>query len=190
MELGFNQEGSSSSVAVFCLREDDALPSSGPTSAHRRCGPDEKHLKWSMSRGHRTFARATSRERYLRIRSQNEWAHAPSAPFGTRTCTVVSWYPSCWSRGPCLRKSRPVNSHRGRRPHSDPESSATLAMCAPMRRRPTSPRSVAERQHRLAIWPVLSARVLTGSFNCHPMEGGRKTVCSECTRAMLPGGGS
>ena len=53
-----------------------------------------------------------------------------------------------------------------------------------MRRRPTSLRSVAERQHRLAIWPVLSARVLTGSFNCHPMEGGRRTVCSECTRAM------
>jgi hypothetical protein len=39
------------------------LPSSGPTSAHRRCGPDEKHLKRSLSRGHdlRPRPRATSK---------------------------------------------------------------------------------------------------------------------------------
>jgi hypothetical protein len=35
LELGFSQESSSSSVAVFCLREDHAQPFHRPMSAHR-----------------------------------------------------------------------------------------------------------------------------------------------------------
>ena len=61
-------------------------------------------------------------------------------------------------------------------------ATAVTMITAPMRRSACGSPSVAERQRRHAFWPVLAARVLTSSFHCRPMQGGRGRVCSECTR--------
>jgi hypothetical protein len=58
LEPGFSQESSSSSVAVFCLREMTPNLLSGPTSARRRGGPDEKHKNGIWAGHERRFRNA------------------------------------------------------------------------------------------------------------------------------------
>jgi hypothetical protein len=132
----------------------------------------------------------------------------PQSPIPRQRCCSTLGRPSDRNPVPpcdhndCAELTRPqvrqsARKSSGRRPSRTEEAAAEAGpapdfgprcggICGGLR----SPRSVAERQHRRAFWPLLTARILTSSFDCPPMERRTRTVRSKCTRAMPPGGGS